>query len=354
MTERSHLLVFPRKISAPIAASMGSTAHPTRKAPVARIGLLFPGQASHEAGMASAWLPAAADRYERLSAVVGCDLPSIADDAEACRATDVAQIAIFATSVAALDAFTTLGIAPVVVAGHSLGEIAASVAAGCLTVEDGARVVLARGRAMSRACHTSPGGLVAVLGLAIDDVTALLADRPQVAVANDNGAKQVVIGGPSAALADAAGALREAGARVLSLEVEGAFHTPAMTPAIVALGQAIARTPVVDPAVELISGVTGQTAVDARAVRRVLTDGVLAPVRWAAVQATLAQRDLDLLVEVGPSGVLRGLARRELRDLPCLPLRGPDDLAQLSQHLADLDVDEPADHRTPQPIGARP
>lgn len=304
-----------------------------------RIGFLFPGQASHQDGMASAWLPQAADRFARLSEILGIELPAVADDAEACAATAIAQPAIFATSIAALDALLHAGIHPVAVAGHSLGEIAAAVAAGSIDVESAARLVLQRGRAMDRACETNPGGLAAVLGADADTVTELLATHPDVRVANDNGAGQVVIGGPTGALAIAAEHLREAGVRVRDLPVQGAFHTPAMAPVLPALAPWVERAAPRNPKIEYVSGTDGRRLVDAAQVRRALVEGPLAPVRWTAVQRHLAARDLDLLLEVGPGRVLSGLAKRALPDVPCLPVNSPADITAVQERLADAPTD---------------
>lgn len=308
-----------------------------------RIGFLFPGQASHQPDMASAWLPAAGARYAALSRLTGLDLPALADDAIACEATATAQPAIFATSIAALDALTTAGVRPSLVAGHSLGEIAAAVAAGSLDVEPAARLVVERGRAMARACDADPGGLSAVLGHGADEVSELLAGHPSVTVANDNGASQVVIGGPTVELEAACEHLREQGVRVRGLPVEGAFHTAAMASVLPALLPWIEQAAPRDPEVEFVSGTDGRRIVDGDQVRRAIVEGPLAPVRWTAVQRHIAARELDLLLEVGPGRVLTGLAKRALPDIPCLPVNGPDDIPAVLDRVgvSDLQLIEP-------------
>lgn len=303
-----------------------------------RIGFLFPGQASHQAGMSSAWLPRADDRYHQLAGILGIDLPEVADDPEACRATAVAQPAIFATSMAALDALTDAGIRPSLVAGHSLGEIAAAVAAGSLDVASAARLVLHRGRAMEQACEATPGGLAAVLGADAEQVTELLAGHRSVRVANDNGAGQVVIGGPTTELGAAAAHLREAGIRVRELPVQGAFHTPAMAPVLPALSPWVVQAAPSDPTVEFVSGTDGARLVEGAQVHRAIVEGPLAPVRWTAVQRHIAARELDLLLEVGPGRVLTGLARRALPTVPCLPVNGPDDIDTVRDLIDGADI----------------
>lgn len=299
-----------------------------------RIGFLFPGQASHQAGMASAWLPDAGARFRELSDATGLDLPALADDPTACAATAVAQPAIYATSMAALDALTDAGIRPTVVAGHSLGEVSAAVAAGSLEVTAGAALVRERGLAMERACEANPGGLAAVLGAEAEEVAALLATHADVTVANDNGGGQVVIGGPTTALEAATERLGEHRVRVRALPVQGAFHTASMTPVLPALTPWVKRAAPRDPSVEFVSGTHGQRLVDGSQVQRAIVEGPLAPVRWAAVQRYLAARDLDLLLEVGPGRVLTGLAKRCLPSVPCLPVNGPDDVQKV-RHLLD-------------------
>src|SRR6056297_3908669 len=129
-----------------------------------RIAFAFPGQGSHRAGMASAWLPMAADLFAELSDATGLDLVATADDAEACGgSTRLGQPSITAVSLAGLAALTEAGVTPDLVAGHSLGEATAAVAAGVFTPAEGAALVAARGRAMGEACRTTPGTMAAVV-----------------------------------------------------------------------------------------------------------------------------------------------------------------------------------------------
>ncbi|MBW3662822.1 MAG: ACP S-malonyltransferase [Actinobacteria bacterium] len=302
-----------------------------------RTAFLFPGQGSHAAGMVSAWDGHATAKrtIDEISEIVGRDLRALGDDAEACARTAVAQPAVYAVSIAAWRALTETGISPVLVAGHSLGEVAATVAAGSLSVRDGALLALERGAAMAAACAGAPGTMTALLGLDDETVEAVLAATPEVTVANRNAPGQVVLSGPHAALDAAVERAREAGARVLPLTVEGAFHSPAMTPAMVRVDAHLRRTDLTDPAVDLLSGVDARVLTTGGAVRRGLTEGVLAPVRWREVQDRLATFDLDLVVEVGPGGVLRGLARRSLRGTDAISIDTPQSLASLADRLAD-------------------
>ena len=292
-----------------------------------RIAFVFPGQGSHRPGMASAWLPGATDLFTELSDATGLDLVATADDAGACGdSTRLGQPSITATSLAALAGLTDAGIAPDLVAGHSLGEATAAIAAGVFTPAEGTALVAARGRAMGRACRTSPGTMAAVVRVDADTVEDVVDRLDDVVVANVNAPGQVALAGTAEGVAAAAAALREAGGRVLPLPVEGAFHSPAMTPAVVALTAALQWVPARDPQVPIVSGLDAGVRLTGSAVTRALVDGLLAPVRWIDVQHALVDAGTGLVVEVGPGGVLSGLARRTVPDLPVVSVATPDDV----------------------------
>ncbi|MBW3665891.1 MAG: ACP S-malonyltransferase, partial [Actinobacteria bacterium] len=219
------------------------------------VAVVFPGQGSHRAGMVSSWEghPAYAT-FAEVGAAAGIpDLPRLADDPDACAATAVGQPAMFAAGIAAWRALSEVGVRPHAVAGHSLGEVTAAVAAGVMSVEDGATLVAERGRSFAAACRANPGGMAAVLGLG-DEIHAVLADHPRVELANDNGPSQKVLAGPRDALAEALISAKELGGRVRELDVEGAFHTAAMAPAVVTVDTVLRRTELHDPAFPLVCG----------------------------------------------------------------------------------------------------
>lgn len=288
-----------------------------------RIAFLYPGQGSHRPGMAAAWQGDPV--FERVTAAAGFDVAAAADDPDACSRTAVGQPAIFATSLAADRALRRAGLVPDLVAGHSLGEVTAAVAAGALTLDDGAGLVCERGRAMGRACEDTPGAMAVVLGLDGDTIADALRAIPGVGIANHNGATQAVVSGTNQGIAAATEALRAAGGRVRALDVEGAFHSPAMTSAMVAVDTLLRRTPVRDPEVPVVTGTDGSVLRRGSAVARALTEGILAPVRWTAVMQRLGQA--DLVVEVGPGGVLSGLARRALTDPQVVAVAAPADVS---------------------------
>jgi [acyl-carrier-protein] S-malonyltransferase len=294
---------------------------------VSRVAFVFPGQGSQKPGMASAWMPAAAELFRRLSEATGLDLPGDADDADAVAAsTSLGQPSITSVSLAALAALTEAGVRADVVAGHSLGEVTAAAAAGVLTPEAAASVVAARGRAMGQACRATPGAMAAVVRLDVAEVERLVADLTDVVVANVNSPQQTVLAGTPDGVERAREVLSAAGARVLPLPVEGAFHSPAMTPAVHALQTALQYTATAEPTVPLLSGLDGRPRRSADEVRTALVDGVLAPVRWVDVQHALVADGVELALEVGPGGVLAGLARRTVEGLTVLSVATPDDL----------------------------
>lgn len=308
------------------------------------IAFVFPGQGSHRAGMADAWAGTPQHAvFAQVGEAAGLDLATIADDAERCGAsTALGQPAIFAASLAALDALTAAGIRPEVVAGHSLGEVTAAVAAGALHRQDGAALVAERGQAMGAACAATPGSMAAVLKLSGEALDGLLARVAGVGLANENAPGQAVLSGPPEAVEEAARLAREAGGRVLPLQVEGAFHSSAMAPALVRVDTFLKRTPLHDPTVTFVSGTDAEPVTSATAVRRVLVEGLLAPVRWRAVQQRLVTLGVHTLVEVGPGGVLRGLARRTVGDLEVLAVQSPADAEEVVARLAPARVGAPS------------
>ncbi len=293
-----------------------------------RTAFIFPGQGSHRPQMASTWLPDAGALLEELSDATGLDLVAVADDADACGAsTRLGQPAIMASSLAAFEALREAGRAPDLVAGHSLGELTAAVAAGVFTPAEGAGLVAARGRAMGTACRATPGAMAAVIRVDDAEVERIVAGIDEVVVANLNAPGQVVIAGAPDAVELACEQLRAVGGRALPLPVEGAFHSPAMTSAVVALRTALGWIPARDPQVPVVSGIDGVLRMTAGAVTNALVEGVLAPVRWTDVQQSLVSSGVELIVEVGPGAVLTGLAKRSIPDIPCVSVSSPADVA---------------------------
>lgn len=285
--------------------------------------LVFPGQGSQRPGMGAPFRATPGwSLVEQASDAVGRDLAHLLCEAGAdeLRPTREAQLATFLTS---LLAWRCLTVRPDVVAGHSLGEWTALVAAGVLSVEDGIRLVAERGEAMRAAADAAPGTMAAVLGLEPDVVAQVCAGLEGVWPANDNAPLHVVVSGTADGVAAAAGPLKAAGARrVLPLPVGGAFHTPLMAPARERLEHALGLASYAEPVVPVLSNVTALPH-DGRVAER-LSEQLTAPVRWR--ESVLAM-DVDTVVEVGPGGVLAGLVKRIRPDVRVVAVATPEEAA---------------------------
>lgn len=305
-----------------------------RRSPL-RVAAVFPGQGSFAVGCTAAWRDDDPDDVlGAVSAAAGFDVLAEGEREDTGRSTRRGQPVLLAASLAAWSAVVRAGVRPVLVAGHSLGEHAAAAAAGVLSVPAIARVVAARGRAMAEACTTAPGGMGALVKLDPDAVEALAADVDGLTVANDNAPGQVVVSGAPDAL-ERARALAEArGGRLLPLDVEGPFHSPAMTDAVPSVRAAVAPETVTDPAVPVVSGSLVRVLRSAADVVASLVDGILAPVRWREVQLLLAAEGVTDLVEVGPGRVLAGLAKRTVPDLRVHSAATPAAVRELADLLA--------------------
>jgi malonyl CoA-acyl carrier protein transacylase len=218
----------------------------------------------------------------------------------AAESTRFAQPAIFAASLAG---FGALEGAPDAVAGHSLGELAAFVAAGAIDEADGVRLVKLRGELMAQA---TGGGMLAVLGGDRDEIAAI-ADRHGVTVANDNAPGQIVLSGLAADLDAAA---QDIEARTMRLPVTGAFHSPAMAVAAAPFAEALAATEIRLPRVQVYSCVTAAPVDDPAEIRAVLADGLTRPVRWRETVTAMRAAGIDSFTETGPGRVLTGLIKR--------------------------------------------
>ena len=299
-----------------------------------RTAFLFPGQGSHRPGAASAWAGhPAAQVFQEVSDGIGRDVTGLDDDPEVGSHTADAQPAILAASLVAWRALTDLGVVPDLVAGHSLGEYTAAIAAGSLSVHDGAKVVAVRSEAMAAACAANPGTMAAVVKLAPEVVAELVEGIPGVVVANDNAPGQVVVAGPIDAVAEVRDAARNAGGRAVPLEVEGAFHSPAMTAAVPPVAELLDVTPVADPVVPVVSGSSAAPLERGEEIRTALVDGILAPVRWREVQERIRDLGVTDLVEFGPGGVLAGLAKRTIPEVNVHTVATPDDLRSVAAAL---------------------
>jgi [acyl-carrier-protein] S-malonyltransferase len=297
---------------------------------MARIAAVFPGQGSQAVGMgrdlAARW-PAAAAVFDEVDRGLGTALSGLAWNGpeEALRLTENTQPALLAHSIAAWSVLAEAGLAVGAVAGHSLGEYSAVVAAGGLGVAEAARTVRLRGRLMQAAVPVGEGAMAAIIGLDDEAVAAACAEVEAagdgvVAAVNFNSPGQVVIAGAAAAVASAIARCSALGARrALPLPVSAPFHSPLMAPAREGLEPALRELDLRPLAVPLYRNVDATAVRSAGEVREGLTRQVDAPVLWSAIVRRLRADGFDTFVEVGTGSVLCGLIRRIDRDAVCHP-----------------------------------
>lgn len=256
-------------------------------------------------------------------------------DADELRDTRNAQLTTFVTSLVVYEAARPLGVTAAFVAGHSLGEYTALTAAGALPYADGVRLVVARADAMHEAGTTNPGTMAAVLGLdddLVDEACASVAD--DVWVANYNAPGQVVIAGSVDGVAAGGEAAKSRGAKkVMPLQVSGAFHTGYMAAAGEHLGTALAEARFSDSTVPVVSNVDAAAHRSADDFPTLLTAQLSSPVRWRQSLATLSAAGVTDFVELGPGGVLSGMAKRSVDGARTLSVANPDDLPKLTELL---------------------
>ncbi len=274
---------------------------------------LFPGQGSLPADARSAVVETAPDLLERAAALVGEDpFPRAAES------TRFAQPAIFCASMAGWSRLPEGERDLLGVAGHSLGELAALAAAGVLTLDDALELVVLRGRLMAEAADARPGGsMLAVLGTGAEDIKDA-ADEHGVVLANHNAPGQLVLSGDAGALKAVGTVARERGLRSIALDVAGAFHSPAMEPAVPGFSAALAEAELHPAAITPFSASTGKPFED---VRSELAQALVRSVRWVATVEAMAAAGATRFVDIGPGKVVAGLARRIVRGAEVVTLQ---------------------------------
>jgi [acyl-carrier-protein] S-malonyltransferase len=303
-----------------------------------RVAFVFPGQGSQTVGMGRE-LGADSPRWAEAAAVLGFDLRRLCFDGPESDLVLTAntQPAILATSIVALDALQASGAACSFVAGHSLGEYSALVAAGGLGFGDAIRTVRARGQFMQEAVPPGEGAMAAVLGLdrslVAEACEAAAADGP-VQVANLNGPGQTVIAGAAAGVHRAMELAKGKGARrAVLLPVSAPFHSSLLAPAAARLQEVLATVAVHDLRVPLVTNVDAEPLTSGNRIADTLVRQVTAPVRWEDVVLRLVKEGVTTCVEVGPGKVLSGLIRRIVPDVTVLNV---EDRASLRTTLAAL------------------
>jgi len=283
--------------------------------------VIFTGQGAQRPGMADPWLehPASAAVLAEAAEVLGYDLAAACSEEANLERTEVAQPALFACGVAAYRVLAEHGLSPAVVAGHSLGEFAALVAAGVLGLREALEVVSVRAAAMGEAAAAHEGAMTAILGsgageLAGRVVGRVLADSCAgvLVVANDNGPRQVVLSGTVPAISRAEELVRAAGGRVTRLKVAGAFHSPLMAPAAARLNEVLGGLTWNPPGPMVIPNVTGMPTDDPALLANLAGRHLLAPVRWADTVRALDSMGVTEVVECGPAPVLTALSKQQL------------------------------------------
>ena len=301
------------------------------------IALLAPGQGSQTEGMLSPWLelPGAADRLASWSTASGLDLARLGTTASTEEITDtaIAQPLIVAATLLAHQELTRRGAladaGDVIVAGHSVGEIAAYAIAGVISADDAVALAATRGAEMAKACANEPTGMSAVLGGDEAEVLARL-EQLDLVPANRNAAGQIVAAGRLSAL-DKLAEDPPAKARVRALGVAGAFHTEFMASALDGYAAAVRNVATAEPTAVLLSNRDGQPVSSASDAIEKLVAQLTRPVRWDLCGETLRQRNVKAIVEFPPAGALTGIAKRELRGVPARAVKTPADLDGLTE-----------------------
>lgn len=309
-----------------------------------KIAFLYPGQGSQHPGMGKgvhAAYAAARAVFAEADAALPMSITELcfAGDEDVLRLTENTQPAILTVSAALHRVLAANGLQPEWVAGHSLGEYSALVAAGALPVGAAAALVHNRGRYMQEAVPAGAGSMAAVLGLDSDEVARIcsgLEGDGVVEVANINAPGQVVIAGHRAAVEKAVAAAQEAGARrAIMLNVSAPFHCSLMQPAAERLAPEIEAATFADPAVPLVCNVDAAAVDTAAAARDALLRQVTQPVRWSETLQFLAAQGVGVFVEVGPGRVLSGLVKRTLgREVTTFAVDEREELDAVLQALA--------------------
>lgn len=298
---------------------------------------VFPGQGAQAVGMGRALaeaVPAARAVFDEVDEALGEKLSALIweGDAETLTLTRNAQPALMATSLAAMRALESEGVAvadAAYVAGHSLGEYSALCAAGALSVADTARLLRIRGEAMQSAVPVGMGAMAALLGLdfaAAREVAAEAAQGEVCQAANDNDPAQVVVSGHRAAVERAVEIAKARGARrALMLPVSAPFHSALMAPAAAVMADALARVTIAEPAVPLVANVRAAAVTDPAEIRDLLVEQVTGSVRWRESVLWMEAQGVTEIWEIGAGKALSGMVRRIAPSIACRTIGTPEE-----------------------------
>src|SRR3954464_9932441 len=307
-----------------------------------KLAFIFPGQGSQAVGMGkelSEKFPVARQTFEEADEALGYHISELCFNGpeEKLKLTEITQPAILAASVAAFRVLKEKGIAPAIVAGHSLGEYSAHVAAGTLSFSDAVRTVRNRGRYMQEAVPVGVGAMAAILSMAPDAVAAVCNEAAQGEIcqpANINSPEQIVISGSKGAVERAAELAKERGAkRAVMLQVSAPFHCALMSPAEERLAVDLEKLTFHNPRVPVITNIDGIAKDSAAGSRDALVRQVTGAVQWVSCMQTMISAGIETFVEVGPGKVLCGLMRQIDRSKTCVNV---EDEGLLSKSLEEL------------------
>jgi [acyl-carrier-protein] S-malonyltransferase len=305
------------------------------------VGFLFPGQGSQKVGMVKGWVeasPEARAAFDEADAVLGFPLSQLCFEGpeDELNLTVNTQPALLAASIAVFRALSASGELPhpVAVAGHSLGEYSALVAAGALTFADALGLVRERGRLMQEAVPVGVGAMAAIIALDLAVIEAIASEAAEgevCAVANLNGYGQTVLAGHRGAIDRAVALAKERGARKATvLPVSAPFHSPLMKPARDGMEVLLREAEIRDPRVPVVTNVDAAPATTAEAVREALIRQIDSPVRWVEVAEWMAKTaGIDLFLEIGPGNILTGMTRRIATEARCAPTGEPEQWQKL-------------------------
>lgn len=317
-----------------------------------RRAFVFPGQGAQTIGMGrelALAYPTALRVFEEVDEALGEPLSTLIwqGEADELTLTRNAQPALMATSVAALRALEAEGVVVTrdacFVAGHSLGEYAALVAAGALDLADAARLLRTRGEAMQAAVPVGEGAMAALLGLGLDDARGVAEEAAQGEVcqaANDNDPGQVVVSGHRAAVERACEIARARGAkRAMLLPVSAPFHCDLMQPAADAMAEALAGVALRDPTVPVIANVTAAPVTQAGEIRDLLVRQVTGAVRWRESVVRMAEEDVTEVWEIGAGKALSGMVRRIDKSVATRNVSTPPEVKDAAASLEERSAD---------------